>query len=43
MGAAEEVESPFQSSQGRTGDKCGMLAEGDRSLGGLDQDEHTAL
>ena len=42
MGVAEE-ETPFQLSQGRKGDKYGMLAEGDRSLGGLGQYEHTAL
>lgn len=43
MRVAEEEESPFQSSQGRTGDKYEMLAEGSESLGGLGQYEHTAL
>lgn len=43
MGVDEEEESPFQLSQGRKADKCGMLAETDRSLGGLGQCEHTAL
>ena len=46
MGETEEegdVESPFQSSQGTKGDKCGMLAEKGWSLGGLGQYEHMSL
>lgn len=42
MGVAEEEET-FLVEPGKKGSKCGVLAEGERHLGGLGQLEHPAL